>query len=78
MVENVKDIVIKIPSELLWGVLSVLLLAFIVITIVLHYHWRYYGIAENPKIFAKTLFWIVSIALILVMTISILIFETQI
>lgn len=55
-----------ISVDFLWGIFILVILAFLFITWVIHYHFRYYGIKDNSKIFAKGLFWFVSMVLILV------------
>jgi uncharacterized membrane protein len=66
-----------VPPDILWGLLAIILLAFITAALMLNHHWKYYGIKDNPKIFAKSLFWIVSFILILIATISLLAYESH-
>lgn len=56
---------INISSDIVWGILSLVLFIFLSVSWMLHYHFRYYGVKDNPKVFAKSLFWIVSILLII-------------
>lgn len=69
---------INIPSDVVWGVLILVLLVFITVSWMLHYHFRYYGVKDNPKVFAKSLFWIISILLILISFISALTYSGNI
>jgi hypothetical protein len=48
-----------------------------VISGVLSYHWRYYGVKDNPKVFAKTIYWIVAFILIAIMTVALLSYEAS-
>ena len=66
-----------IPPIFLWTVLLIFILVFILISLVLHHHWKYYGIRNNPKIFVKTLHWIISAFLIVVMTMALLTYESN-
>ena len=66
-----------IPPEVLWGITSLVLVFFLISGLVLNYHWKNYGIGNNPRVFAKTLFWLVSLILIGVMTIAVLYYESS-
>ena len=77
MLSSFSEISITIPPDFLWGILAVFLVAFIVISLVLNYHWQYYGIKDNPKIFTKTIHWLVSIILILIMVAAIFAYESN-
>lgn len=58
---------INISAPALWGILGIVFGIFLIVASVLHYHWKYYGIVNNPRIFAKTMFWVVSIFLLVIM-----------
>jgi hypothetical protein len=75
MTENIKQINIPIAPEFLWFMLAIGILFFITVGGVLAYHWKKYGLENNPKVFAKTLFWTVSIALVFIMVLAIIGFE---
>ena len=64
-----------IPSEILWFFLAIGIIFFLTMAWIFTHHWKYYGIQGNPKVFAKTLFYVVSVILILVMTLAITAFE---
>lgn len=78
MLNNFSNLNIAMPPEVLWGLLALGLFIFLVISLVLNYHWRYYGIKDNPKVFARTIYWMVSFILIGIMTISVLSYEASI
>jgi len=71
-----KVINIPFPSEVLWFLFAGIVAFFLVMTFIFHHHWKYYGIKGNSKVFARALFWIISVFLILMMILSILFFET--
>lgn len=71
-----KIINLNIPSEILWMFLAAILLIFLVMSFIFQHHWEYYGIKDNPKIFAKAVYWIISIFLIIVMLLSVIYFES--
>lgn len=64
-----------IPAEFLWFLLAMGIIFFFTMAWIFTHHWKYYGVKGNPKVFAKTLFWVVSVILILVMTLAITAFE---
>lgn len=66
-----------VPPVFLWALLLVFILVFITTSLILHHHWKYYGIGGNPKIFVKTLHWIISICLIILMAIALLAYESN-
>jgi len=71
-----KEVVeITVAPELLWFILFLVLLFFIFMTIVFTYHWKHYGVGNNPKIYAQSIYWIVSIILIIIMAGAITFFE---
>jgi hypothetical protein len=70
-----KIIEINFPSEILWFLLAVALIFFMIMSFVFRYHWKKYGVDDNPKVFAKSLYWIISFMLIALMTVAIVIFE---
>jgi len=66
---------LPIAPEFLWLILAILIIVFISISTILTYHWKSYGIYHNPKIFAKSIFWIISILFIFIMTLAVTGFE---
>jgi hypothetical protein len=76
MLNDFTNLSVTISPDLLWGILAIFLLFFITVTIVLQYHWKYYGIKNNPKIFTKSIHWIISLVLILTMTFALLAYES--
>lgn len=77
MLDNFSEISFVIPAEFLWGILSVFLLFFLIVSIMLNHHWKYYGIKDNPKVFTKTIYWIVSLILIFIILVALLIYESN-
>lgn len=69
------EILINIAPEILWLLLAIVLIIFLVMSFILQHHWKYYGIKGNSKVFARALFWVISVFLIFVMLLSILFFE---
>ncbi|HMO78636.1 MAG TPA: hypothetical protein PJ997_00390 [Candidatus Paceibacterota bacterium] len=74
-VQNLKNIELPISSGAMWMTLLILIIVFVIMYFVFSYHWKSVGIEENPKVFARPLFWIVSVLLIIVMTLSVAGFE---
>ncbi len=72
---DIRIIDLPVAPEFLWFVLALLIIFFIIISSILTYHWKIYGLDHNPKVFAKSIFWIVSIILIFVMTLAVTGFE---
>ena len=66
---------LTVVPEFLWFMLAIALLFFISMSFVFHYHWKKYGVEDNPKVFAKSLYWIASFILIIVMVVSLMTFE---
>lgn len=71
-----KAINVPFAPEILWLMFAGVVAFFLVMTFIFHHHWKYYGIKGNSKVFARALFWIISVFLILVMVLAILFFET--
>jgi len=71
-----KIINIPLAPEILWLMFAGLVSFFLVMTFIFHHHWKYYGIKGNSKVFARALFWVISVFLILLMVLAILFFET--
>ena len=70
-------VLIQIPlaSEVLWLFIAIAIIIFLIMAIILRHHWNYYGVQDNSKKFVKSLFWIISVFLIVIMLFSILFFE---
>lgn len=75
MIQEIETININIASEILWFVLAIEIIFFIIAYFIFSYHWKNYGIDNNPKVFARPIFWIVALILIILMTFSIVGFE---
>lgn len=74
--EITKEIInLPLASEVLWLFFAGVLLFFLIMTFIFHHHWKYYGIKGNSKVFARALFWVIAVFLILMMILSILFFE---
>lgn len=63
-----KDIVVKLPitSLHLWEIFLVATVFFILMSVILMFHWNYYGVKENPKVFIKGLFFSVGIIILFI------------
>jgi hypothetical protein len=78
MLSNFSELNLSISPDFMWGILAIGLLLFLIISFVLSYHWRYYGVKDNPKVFAKTIYWMVAFILIGIMTIALLSYEASV
>ncbi|NCS98593.1 hypothetical protein GW764_00215 [Candidatus Parcubacteria bacterium] len=75
--ENLEKIInIPLPPEILWILFAGVVVFFLVMAFILGHHWKYYGIKGNSKVFARALFWIIAVFLIVLMVSAILFFET--
>lgn len=61
-----KEFVINIPDIYLWALLLTLLLIFGFFTFIFSYHWNHYGFNSKSKMFAKGVYFFVSLSLIFV------------
>jgi hypothetical protein len=59
----------------LWIIWLLILLIFMIISWMLNYHWHYYGVEGNNKIFAKSLYFIGGIFLLVISAVFILSFS---
>lgn len=61
-----KPIVVNLPIEPvhMWVLFLLVLLFFIIISIMLIFHWTYYGVNENPRVFAKGLYFTIAVILL--------------
>lgn len=60
---------LAIPANALWAVAGISMLFFLIMSVVYAYHWQYYGIAGNHKVFAKSLYFVIGILLFIAMII---------
>jgi hypothetical protein len=67
--------IFEIDSEYLWGILAIAILIFLIIGIVLQFHWKKYVTNLNSYRMIKTFFWFISFSIIILTTISLLVFE---
>lgn len=58
---------IPIPPSVLWIFLLIALVIFATSLWVLFHHWGYYGIKNNNKVFVRSLYFIISIIVLLSM-----------
>ncbi|MDD3003249.1 MAG: hypothetical protein PHS06_05285 [Candidatus Shapirobacteria bacterium] len=72
---NFSDFYVSIPSDLLWGILALILGFFLITSFVLHYHWRNYTVKKKIGILPKIIFWGVSLILIFSMFLTLIIYE---
>ncbi len=75
MKEKIAQSIINISPDYLWGILALGLFAFLIVAMILQYHWKQYSVSGG-KIFAKSIFWIVSVFLVLIATFAIVAFES--
>jgi len=68
----------QIDSSYLWGILALFLVVFAIMSAVLRFHWNNYSAENSSRVFIKSLFWSVSLALLISATISLLVFEVEI
>lgn len=61
------DIVLPISSGILWIIFFIVLVFFGIVSWILLHHWSYYGIKGNEKVFIKSLYFIISIMLLVAM-----------
>lgn len=73
MEKQASDLIISVPITpgVLWIAWVVILVAYITISWVLMHHWKYYGVAGNNRIFAKGLYFVGGISLLVVMVLLI-------
>ena len=48
----------------MWVLFLIAVLLFIVVSVALVFHWGYYGVKENPRVFVRGLYFIISIILL--------------
>jgi hypothetical protein len=77
MLNNFSNLNLSVSPDFMWGLLALGLFLFLGISFILNYHWRYYGVKDNPKVFAKTIYWMVAFILIGIMTIALLSYEAS-
>jgi hypothetical protein len=68
--ENMSTISLEISKTFLWGFLGVFFAIYALVSIILMYHWRRYGMKNSAIIFAEALFTFVSVGLFAVASIS--------
>lgn len=72
-IDKTSDLVISLPitSAILWFIWLVMVIIFIVVSWMLHHHWKYYGVKGNHRIFAKALYFVIGITILIVLAIFI-------
>ena len=67
------DLILSIPITpgILWIVWVVILIIFGTVSWILMHHWKYYGVAGNNRIFAKALYFVGGIAMLIIMALLI-------
>jgi len=65
----------QIDSSYLWGVLALFLVFFAIMSAILRFHWNNYSTENSSRVLIKSLFWSVSFSLLILATISLLVFE---
>lgn len=50
----------------LWATFIVIIVLFVVVSFVLSFHWQYYGVKGNPRVYVKGLYFIISIIILLI------------
>lgn len=48
----------------MWVLFLIALLIFIAVSVALVFHWGYYGVKENPRVFVRGLYFIISIIIL--------------
>jgi hypothetical protein len=76
MKDKIAHVVADISPDFLWGVLALAIFVFLIIAFILQYHWKHYGVDSDGRVFTRSLFWIVSIGLIITATLAIVAFES--
>lgn len=66
---------VPITTQMLGIFFTALVIFFIIISSIFVYHWRYYGVEGNHRVFAKSLYFVIGIGLILAMLVSLVIFN---
>lgn len=56
-----------VKSNVLWSVFGIALIVFVVMSMVFVYHWQYYGVKGNHRVFAKGLYFVGGIFLLVLM-----------
>lgn len=62
----IEPIMINIPSGVLWGIFLIVAIIFSIVSWVLVHHWNYYGIKGNNKIFAKSLYFVGAVTILVI------------
>lgn len=60
---NIPSFPISIGKPLLWVIFALFLVGYSIVSAILIYHWRKYGMNNKNIVFAETLFLIVSVVL---------------
>lgn len=76
MKDKIAQTILSVSPDFLWGTLALVLAVFLIISFILQYHWKHYGVDVDGRLFTKALFWIVSVALIVTATLALVAFES--
>ncbi len=76
MKEKIAQTILSVSPDFLWGTLALVLAVFLIISFILQYHWKNYGVDADGRLFTKALFWIVAVALIVTATLALVAFES--
>ena len=71
--EQAPDLIIPLPITplYLWIAWIILVVIFITISWILNHHWNYYGAKSNNKVFARSLYFVGGIAMLIIMALLI-------
>lgn len=76
MQEKIAQTILSVSPDFLWGTLALVLAVFLIVSFILQYHWKHYGIDTDGKLFTRALFWIVAVGLIVTATLALVAFES--
>lgn len=76
MKDKIAQTIVSISPDFLWGILALVLALFLIVAFILQYHWKNYGVDADGKLFTRSLFWIVSVGLVLTATLALVAFES--
>jgi len=63
-------------STILWTGFLFLIAGFLGFSLILIHHWGYYGIKNNKKVFAKGLYFVGAVFLLIIVGVSFMLYET--
>jgi hypothetical protein len=74
--EDVLDFkIIPVSENLVWIAFLITISLFVIMSLILNYHWKSYGVEGASKTMVTTLYWYVAVFFLVIMAISALIFN---